>query len=67
MLSNLIFFRTESASHNDLTSRAIPLHSRTSQGHDKTYRDAADEEEQQLFAVDHEDFSIKNDNSSGHL
>ncbi|KAI9283465.1 hypothetical protein BC943DRAFT_338920 [Umbelopsis sp. AD052] len=43
----------------ELATRSIPLHDDPSQGHGKAYQDNADEEEQQLFAVDNDEFAMK--------
>lgn len=50
-------YRSEHKQQGDEGS--IPLHSRSPHTQNKSYRDGADEEEQQLFAVDPAEFDIK--------
>ncbi|KAH8551732.1 hypothetical protein BGW37DRAFT_551960 [Umbelopsis sp. PMI_123] len=59
--------RTARASLGELTSRSVPLQDDPSQGSHKSYHDNADEEEQQLFAVDDDEYSTKQNNRAGQI
>jgi hypothetical protein len=46
---------------------SIPLHNRSPHTQNKSYHDGADEEEQELFAVDPAEYDIKHTDHTGQM